>query len=105
MQNKSEQTQNDKQNNSKSETIRELAHRHLLNQNHTTTDEELRNARIELSDRFDTSVEDLNKLSDADNDTVLPAIPFEKNIENDNAGVLGLKNEKEPIPNPYDVLK
>jgi len=104
MQNKSEQTEDNKQN-SKSETIRQLAHRHLINQNHTTTDEELRNARIEFSDRFDTSIEDFSKLSDADNDTVLPAMPFEKNVENDNAGVLGLKNEKEPIPNPYDVLK
>lgn len=33
----------------RTETISELAHRHLRDKNHTTTDEELRNARIELS--------------------------------------------------------
>ena len=31
------------------ETISELAHRHIKDRNHTTTDEELRNAKIELS--------------------------------------------------------
>ena len=31
------------------ETIRQLARRHLKDKSHTTTDEELRNAKIELS--------------------------------------------------------
>lgn len=31
------------------ETISELAQRHIKDRNHTTTDEELRNAKIELS--------------------------------------------------------
>lgn len=31
------------------ETITQLAHRHLKDKSHTTTDEELRNAKIELS--------------------------------------------------------
>lgn len=31
------------------ETITQLAQRHLKDKNHTTTDEELRNAKIELS--------------------------------------------------------
>ena len=31
------------------ETISQLAHRHIKDRNHTTTDEELRNAKIELS--------------------------------------------------------
>lgn len=31
------------------ETIRQLARRHLTDKSHTTTDEELRNAKIELS--------------------------------------------------------
>lgn len=31
------------------ETIKELAHRHAKDKNHTTTDDELRNAKIELS--------------------------------------------------------
>ena len=34
---------------SKGETIRQLAHRHLRDENHTTTDEELKNALLELS--------------------------------------------------------
>ncbi|MDB5249081.1 MAG: hypothetical protein JWQ40_3475 [Segetibacter sp.] len=34
---------------SKGETIRQLAHRHLRDQNHTTTDEELKNALLEFS--------------------------------------------------------
>ena len=32
-----------------SETIRQLARRHLRDRSHTTTDDELRNAKIELS--------------------------------------------------------
>lgn len=44
----------------KSETISELARRHSLNQNHTTTDEELKNARIEFNDNFDMSAEPLS---------------------------------------------
>jgi hypothetical protein len=34
--------------NNKKETIRELAKRHMLDQSHTTSDEELRNAVVEL---------------------------------------------------------
>ena len=33
---------------SKSETIRQLAKRHMMDQYHTTTDEELKNAVVEL---------------------------------------------------------
>lgn len=33
----------------KGETIRQLAHRHLLDPSHTTTDEELLNAQLEFS--------------------------------------------------------
>lgn len=35
-------------NNSKYETIRQLAKRHMMDQYHTTTDEELKNAVVEL---------------------------------------------------------
>jgi len=40
--------------NSKKETIRELAKRHMLDQSHTTTDEELRNAVVELDTHITT---------------------------------------------------
>ncbi|MDQ6814018.1 MAG: hypothetical protein M3040_09785 [Bacteroidota bacterium] len=39
-------------NSSKSETIRQLARRHLLDQNHTTTDDELKNAVVEQGKKF-----------------------------------------------------
>lgn len=88
----------------KSETISELARRHLLNQNHTTTDEELKNARIEFHDNFDTSVEDLSNLSNVDNNTVLPPLPFEKNADNKNNQSSDSNTEQKSFPNPYNVL-
>lgn len=88
----------------KSETISELAHRHLRDKNHTTTDEELKNARIELNDSSDTSVEALSAMANIDNDTVLPPLPFEKKDDSaDNktsdSGIPG-----KSVPNPYNIL-
>lgn len=88
----------------KSETISELARRHRLNQNHTTTDEELKNARIEFSDNFDTSVEDLSNLSNVDNDTVLPPLPFEQNVAEINNQPSAANTVQKSFPNPYNVL-
>jgi hypothetical protein len=36
----------------KYETIKQLAKRHMLDQNHTTTDEELKNAIVELGNQI-----------------------------------------------------
>ena len=88
----------------KSETIRELARRHLLNQNHTTTDEELKNARIEFNDNFDNSVEDLSNLSNVDNNTLLPSLPFEHDSENINNMPSDSNTDQKSFPNPYNVL-
>ena len=79
------------------ETISELAHRHLQDPNHKTTDEELRNARIELSTPPPTDDENLFEV---DNSTVLPHLPGEDDQDD---------NKKESdhegrSPNPYDLL-
>jgi G3E family GTPase len=41
------------------ETIAELVRRHIMDKNHTTTDEELRNAQIEFSDIVSLNTKDL----------------------------------------------
>ena len=38
------------------ETISELVRRHILDKNHTTSDEELRNAKIELSELVEVNI-------------------------------------------------
>jgi hypothetical protein len=87
----------------KGETIRELAHRHLLNKNHTTTDEEIKNARIEFSNNPDSSVLALAPLAQADNDTVLPPLTYDDGSDaNEN---IVSDRDKSPLPNPYTVLK
>jgi hypothetical protein len=88
----------------KSETIRELAHRHMLNENHTTTDEELKNARIEFDDNFDTSFKDLSDLYNIDNSTVLPPLPFEKNNGTIDDKTSDSNNHEKSFPNSYDIL-
>lgn len=45
----------------KGETISQLAHRHLLDENHTTTDEELQNVRLELSENNALPQDDVHK--------------------------------------------
>ena len=88
----------------KSETISQLAHRHLLNQYHTTTDEEIKNARIEFNDNYDASVEDLSNLSNVDNNTVLPPLPFEQNADNIYNKPSDSNTDQKSFPNPYNVL-
>ncbi len=99
-----DQTRKNTQNDIKGETISELAHRHMLNKNHTTSDEELKNARIEFDESPDPSVSELSKLSDVDHSTVFPPLPFEKNSTEDKE-TSELNTKKSPVPNPYDVLK
>jgi len=85
------------------ETISQLAHRHLLNENHHTTDEELRNAKIEYDGKGEDFLEAVSGLSDADNSTVIPPAPFEKN-DNEDKDADTNKSHSSP-PNPYEVLK
>ena len=105
MENNFSQTRNSNQQVIKGETIRELAHRHMLNKNHTTTDEELKNARIEFSNSYDTSYTDLALLSEVDNTTIFPPLNFEKNITLSGNQDQDQKKDKTSPPNPYDILR
>lgn len=88
---------NEKQN--KNETITELAHRHAKDESHTTTNEELKNARVVLSDNVKA---DEQSLFEVDNTTIIPPLA-EESSENrkDNEDE---KNDERFLPNPYDVL-
>lgn len=82
----------------KSETISELAHRHLRDENHSTTDEELRNATVELTD----SAEDQDKsLYEVDNTTVIPS-SVDNGLSTDADAKSG--DGDDDVPNPYKVL-
>lgn len=86
--------------NNRKETISELASRHLHDENHTTTDEELRNATVE----DDTAVPDLEgDLHEVDNTTVIPPFPGEAEDDNVNESDSDDEYQSRP-PNPYDVL-
>jgi hypothetical protein len=81
----------------KTETIKELVDRHMADEHHTTTDEELRNARIVLDEPTDVQDESLFEI---DNTTLVPPLPGEETEPQTND-----KDEDRPPPNPYDVLK
>jgi hypothetical protein len=91
--------ENVKTNKAKRETISELAHRHLRDQNHTTTDEELRNATFEPSD---SELPEDTSLFEVDNTTVVPG-SAENEPLNANADVKR-KDGDDKVPNPYSVL-
>lgn len=76
------------------ETITELAHRHLKDQSHSTTDEELRNARVVV----DGSVSEVKEDSSSPNfpEKVQP-LEIDKLISKE-------ENPEQKVPNPYDVL-
>ena len=76
----------------------------MLNPNHTTTDEELKNARIEFSDAG-SSFEDLEDLAEADNTTILPHSASEDNDTTTAANNTTSIKKESPVPNPYDVVK
>ena len=80
----------------KSETISELAHRHLKDEKHTTSDEELRNATMEFSEDADTSDRSLFEI---DNTTVTGS----STVSNDDTGE-DEDDKKDTPPNPYSVL-
>lgn len=82
----------------KSETISELAHRHLRDENHTTTDEELRNATVELTDSAEAQD---TSLFEVDNATVIPSGTDQ---EQNNDADLKSKDGDDEVPNPYTVL-
>src|SRR3954468_21442443 len=86
------------------ETISQLAHRHMLNKNHHTTDEELRNAKIEYDGKGEDFLEAVYGLSDADNSTVIPPAPIEKDDNTDDRDA-DTNNPLSSPPNPYEVLK
>jgi hypothetical protein len=84
----------------KNETISELAHRHLRNENHSTTDEELRNATVELTDSAEVND---TSLYEVDNTTVVPSeTNDELNTDVDVKSEDG--DDDDDIPNPYSVL-
>lgn len=86
-------------------TISELAKRHLADPDHTTTDEEMKNATIELTESVQV---DPGNLTEVDNTTVIPPFDFEKDpgektreeVKDDEKE----KQHKDSPPNPYDVL-
>ncbi len=76
--------------NVKKETISELAHRHMFDPNHMTTDEELANAMVEFSHVSDGN----NGLFEKNYDPLMPGEP-----------VLPAQNHNVQVPNPYAVLR
>ncbi len=79
-----------------SETISDLAHRHLADENHVTTDEEIRNATIEEDEPVEVDEE---SLFEVDNTTLFPPLPHEPGVDEEEK-----KDDKRSLPNPYDVL-
>ncbi len=101
-------SENPQKNDNKSETITELAHRHLTDEDHTTTDEELRNARLELTENAKVDTENLFEV---DNAPVTASLHDEIKNEADNKVKDEDKeddedeNEKGDLPNPYNILR
>jgi len=101
-------SENPQKNDNKSETITELAHRHLTDEDHTTTDEELRNAKLELTENVK---EDPQNLFEVDNTPVIAPSHDEIEIEEENKTKDEDKeddedeNEKGDLPNPYNILR
>jgi hypothetical protein len=81
------------------ESISELARRHMMDRTHTTTDEEIRNARVVLTGNVKP---DKENLFEVDNTTIIPPMPVEndKNLQNEDNN----KNDQRGFPNPYDIL-
>ncbi len=79
-------------------TISELAKLHLTDQSHTTTDAELRDATLELTESVEVDEENLYEV---DNETVIPAMDFEKSDEEKRDDD---EEDRYAAPNPYDVL-
>ena len=84
----------------KSETVSELVHRHMKDRTHKTTDEELKNATLDLGE--DGSVDD-ESLFEIDNAPVTNAADDDTNnhddVEKNSSNIVS------PLPNPYKILK
>lgn len=81
----------------RNETIPELARRHMVNEAHTTSDEELRNAKLKLTENVQAPEGNLHEVHDQ---TVIPPFPAEEDRSE-----MSEKPGNSPLPNPYDVLK
>jgi hypothetical protein len=88
METKKQKIENTSQEDGKGETVRELARRHLLNEDHVTTDEELKNAKLELDGEVELS-DDRHDIDGAN-----PPAPI----------IDDKKKDEKDIPNPYDIL-
>src|SRR5690349_16439801 len=89
----------------KKETVSELAQRHLKDESHTTTEEELRNAELDVMETSVADNEEIEKLAEADNTTILPPLPSEPTIEKEaEESRKDPDDGKQAIPNPYDIL-
>lgn len=86
--------------NEKPLTISELAKRHFNDPNHTTSDEELRSAQVELTTLPDADRENLHEVNET---TVIPPMSFEKDPEEIPAQEDDVKKNK-AVPNPDQVL-
>lgn len=80
-------------------TITELAKLHSSDPTHHTTDEELRNATLELTGNVTVDEESLFEI---DNTTVIPPMDFEKEDKTEKKD--DSDDTKDRVPNPYDVL-
>ena len=79
------------------ETISQLAHRHLTDPNHTTSDEELLYATVELT----KSVEPAESLFEIDNTPIFPPSSRELKMFADEEKA---QREQSPAPpNPYNI--
>ena len=90
----------------KSETISELARRHMTDENHTTSDAEIRNAKVEFSENVHEDPA-LEELFEVDNETVFPSFSNEEDSpkkDKDEPEHDSDSQAKTSPPNPYNVL-
>lgn len=81
----------------KPETITELAHRHLMDESHTTSDEELRNAKVEFSEEAETTE---GNLFEVDHTTITGETENKETVAEDDDD----KDKHNDPPNPYTIL-
>ena len=79
----------------------------MIDKNHTTTHDELRNAKLQLTGDVEADAENLIKV---DNTPVI-ALPVDETVSNNNnevsnkdAATGSNKDDKGNLPNPYKVL-
>jgi hypothetical protein len=91
----------------KTETITELARRHMIDPNHTSSDAEIRDAKVEFSENVHEDAA-MEELFEEDNKTVFPAFPGEpgvsEKLSDDDTDDRDEDNDRSSPPNPYNVL-